>query len=131
MEAVKAEKESERVRKMTPKQLEAAARKLCEIRGVDPDEAIGIIEGESIVFQWCIVADEIRAYLEIQEAINSIPQPSPHVIIRQGQGGVPLEVMEEQSQVETCGNCLHAMHHHWRVRGCDKCGCAISTAHPF
>lgn len=91
---------------MTPEQLEATARKLCEIRGENPDRLIahGAEPDENgfaraILLHspcWQFAAKEIRAHLEIQEAINSIPQPSPYVIIKQGQDGVPPEVIEGQ-----------------------------------
>ena len=62
---------------MTPEQLEAAARKLCEIRGIDPDERREretrhdeFIATTVVYFAWEECADEIRAYLEIQEAIQ-------------------------------------------------------------
>lgn len=67
---------------MTPKQLEAAARKLCEIRGVDPDKQYtftvandpgpdgALSLSEESAFEWEYRAHEIRAYLEIQEAIQ-------------------------------------------------------------
>ena len=75
---------------LTPEQLEAAARKLCEIRGIDPDEVFGkrfrIDKSENpevvSVLWWENLAVEIRAHLEIQEAIQSVPQPSPHVVLR-------------------------------------------------
>jgi hypothetical protein len=82
MEAVKIEKESKRVRKMTPEQLEAAARKLCEIRGIDPDKQYtftvandpspdgALSLSEESDFEWEYRAREIRAYMEIQEAIQ-------------------------------------------------------------
>jgi len=67
---------------LTPEQLEAAARKLCEIRGIDPDERREnetkhdeFISTTVIFLAWEECADEIRAYLEIQEAIRSLPRP--------------------------------------------------------
>jgi RecJ-like exonuclease len=64
---------------MTPEQLEAAARKLCEIRGKNPDE-----ETQFGYFDWDTkrvtpttwlkaCENEIRAHLEIQEAVQSLP----------------------------------------------------------
>ena len=78
---------------LTPEQLEAAARKLCEIRGIDADLKHTFTEAdvdgsgalhltERAVAEWECKADEIRAHLEIQQAIQSIPQPSPHIILK-------------------------------------------------
>ena len=74
---------------LTPEQLEAVARKLCKIRGIDPDERREnetrhdeFISTTVVFLAWEECADEIRAHLEIQEAIQSIPQPSPHVVLR-------------------------------------------------
>lgn len=78
---------------LTPEQLEAAARKLCEIRGIDADLKHAFTEAdvdgsgalhltERTVAEWECKADEIRAYLEIQEAVQSIPQPSPRIALR-------------------------------------------------
>ena len=68
---------------LTPEQLEAAARKLCEIRGIDADlkhtfteadvDDIGALHlTERAVAERECKADEIRAYLEIQEAVQSV-----------------------------------------------------------
>jgi len=65
---------------LTPEQLEAAARKLCEIRRIDPDERCEdetrhdeFISTTIVYFAWEKCAEEIRAYLEIQEAIQNVP----------------------------------------------------------
>lgn len=64
---------------LTPEQLEAAARKLCEIRGIDPDERCEnetrhdeFISTTIAYFAWEECAEEIRAYLEIQEAVRYV-----------------------------------------------------------
>ena len=54
---------------MTPEQLEAAARKLCEIRGWDWREDVSL-EGRKLEMALDVAKWEIRAYLEIQEAIQ-------------------------------------------------------------
>lgn len=49
---------------LTPKQLSAAARKLCELRLIDPDLHFGgWYSNEDLA------AKEIKAFLDIQEAI--------------------------------------------------------------
>ena len=72
---------------LTPEQLEAAARKLCEIRGIDPNERREnetkhdeFISTTVAFLAWEECADEIRVYLEIQEAVQSVPQPSPRIV---------------------------------------------------
>jgi hypothetical protein len=59
---------------MTEQQIEAAARRLCEWRGVEPDEAhwsCGGIGSRGVVlrYAWQGAADEVRARLQMDEAI--------------------------------------------------------------
>ena len=66
---------------LTPEQLEAAARKLCEIRGIDADLKHAFTEAdvdgsgalhltERTIAEWECKAEQIRAHLEIQEAVS-------------------------------------------------------------
>ena len=104
---------------LTPEQLEAAARKLCEIRGIDADLKHAFTEAdvdgsgalhltERTIAEWEYKAEQIRAYLEIQEAIQSVPQPSkPRIGIcscghREDQHSV---VRDSVGQVERCREC--------------------------
>ena len=63
---------------LTDQQIEAAARKLCELRGIDPDDEIGkrYTAACSIetVLQWHSAALEIRAADQVREAIASVTQ---------------------------------------------------------
>ena len=57
--------------------IERAAKKLCEIRGLDPDESVphGHPEGyASIVYskQWELLVPEIRSHLQVEEAIQVV-----------------------------------------------------------
>lgn len=61
---------------MTPEQIEVAARKLCELRRVDPDAIVGVRTqplGSGMYHttsRWRNAAEEITEHLEIQEAIK-------------------------------------------------------------
>lgn len=64
---------------MTPDQLEQAARKLCAIRGLNPDQMLehgappderGYVLLHSP--QWKLIAAEIRAFYQVAEAIDSV-----------------------------------------------------------
>lgn len=58
---------------MTKSQLEAAARKLCELRNQNPDEIINYTSTHSdancIGSRWMVVQDEIEAHVNIANAI--------------------------------------------------------------
>jgi len=67
---------------LTPEQLEDVARKLCKIRGIDPDLKHSFTEAdvdssgalhltERAIAEWEYKAEEIRAHLEVQQAIQS------------------------------------------------------------
>lgn len=63
---------------MTEVQINEAARKLCELRGLNPDETIIGASGDLDVClmkpRWLTVVDEIRQALLIQEAIEFAKQ---------------------------------------------------------
>jgi hypothetical protein len=118
---------------LTPEQLEAAARKLCEIRGIDADlkhffteadvDAGGALHlTERAVAEWECKAEEIRSYLEIQQAIQSIPQPSPRIALHAK--GYPLTSAIDASQsLNRCPDCGHE----WRYYEIDKGLCVGSV----
>lgn len=58
---------------MTDADLEPAARRLCAIRGVDPD-VIGFTryEGLSCTVMWKSVLPELRAHLEREQALMDV-----------------------------------------------------------
>ena len=70
---------------MTPEQIEAAAGKLCELRGLTPEEQMrfGVVDWNASPLavvpithlQHCV--EEIRAHLQVQEAIASVIARSP------------------------------------------------------
>ncbi len=64
---------------LTPDQLEAAARRLCKLRGMDPDEPCGkwSYEGktEHGPAWWELLADEITARLQMDEALAGVTSP--------------------------------------------------------
>lgn len=62
--------------RLTPEQIEAAARKLCELRNWDWREDISDGRRGQPEMALDVAKDEIRAHLEIQEAIESISQSS-------------------------------------------------------
>lgn len=53
---------------MTEQQIEAAARKLCELRGCDPDAVFGLGHPPNLWY----ASREIRQHLRIEEAICSV-----------------------------------------------------------
>lgn len=54
---------------LTDQQIEAAARKLCEIRGIVPDaQALQMTRSGPSYLK--MARDEIRAYLQVQEAVD-------------------------------------------------------------
>lgn len=58
---------------MSKEKLEAAARKLCELRGIDPDECDPYDGHNSLQYgvpYWRRVLPEIEAFLQIQQAIE-------------------------------------------------------------
>ena len=62
---------------MTDEQIEAAARRLCKIRGVDPDKGVSPVDGldpnivePGSVPRWKWVSREVRANLEVRQAIR-------------------------------------------------------------
>lgn len=67
---------------MTDAQLEAAARKLCAIRGIDPDDtSLGFPEPDESGFvefrlvkhpAWRRAAGEIRIFYEVAQALDSV-----------------------------------------------------------
>lgn len=71
---------------MTDEQIEAAARKLCEIRGVDPEQVLesrvafggdparglGTVTSVSQDRAWRLAADEIRRHLQVREAVHFV-----------------------------------------------------------
>ena len=68
---------------LTDQQIEAAARKLCELRGIDPDFSYLVTVADAPVggqlklheetrTHWQCVADEIRAADQLREAIASV-----------------------------------------------------------
>jgi hypothetical protein len=67
---------------MTEEQLEAAARKLCEIRGIDPDKSVphgappndmGYVPSVLLYAPaWRLVASEIRNFYQIAQALDSV-----------------------------------------------------------
>ena len=68
---------------LTDQQIEAAARKLCELRGIDPDYVFGkrITEWNPVtrtaiedVLNWQNLACEIRDADQVREAIASVTQ---------------------------------------------------------
>lgn len=70
---------------MTEQQLEAAARKLCELRGIDPERMIptspppndmGYVPAVLLhVPAWRQAAGEIRGFYQIAQAIDSVLGP--------------------------------------------------------
>lgn len=67
---------------MTEQQLEAAARKLCELRGLDPDQRVshgappnnmGYVPAVLLYSpRWQMVAGEIRGFYQIAQALDSV-----------------------------------------------------------
>lgn len=60
---------------MTEQQIEAAARLLCEKRGIDPDErrgAYGFHKVKNPMPNWTFLADEIRASYEVLTSIATV-----------------------------------------------------------
>ncbi len=62
---------------LTPDQLEAAARRLCKLRGIDPDAELTatLSNGEVIVLSippWNDALREIRARLQMDEALAGV-----------------------------------------------------------
>ena len=53
---------------LTKKQLEAAARKLCALRGLDADANIR----SNYVKQWEVVANEILEWMQVQGVIDEV-----------------------------------------------------------
>lgn len=75
---------------LNDQQIEAAARKLCELRGVNPDGKFVIKvyvppeDGQILnhvhkhCFQWEAMVEEIRAYLQVQESVAFVQiEPVP------------------------------------------------------
>lgn len=58
---------------MTDTQIEAAARELCRLRGLDPDERLTRREASGLPLgrfaRWEVVADEVRAAEQVQAAL--------------------------------------------------------------
>jgi len=64
---------------MNEEKLEKAARKLCELRGLDPDERVGHghPDGYAVMLyspRWKLVAGEIESTLQVLEAIDSVKE---------------------------------------------------------
>lgn len=67
---------------MTPDQLEATARKLCEIRGIDPDSLVstsppptthGYMPAVLLTIPaWRIAADEVNAMYQVVRALDVV-----------------------------------------------------------
>lgn len=60
---------------LTDEQLEQAARELCKIRGMDPDEMVfhrvtSRVSSQS--YRWVDYINEIKEWLQIQEAVNRV-----------------------------------------------------------
>lgn len=55
---------------MTDAQLEKAARWLCEQRGRNPDDVMSFAIAEDARARWKVAADEIKAHMLMQRAIN-------------------------------------------------------------
>lgn len=65
---------------MTDEQIEAAARKLCEIRGIDPDKRVGhgaepdangMVPAVMLYSPaWRLVAREVSAFYQVAQAID-------------------------------------------------------------
>ena len=56
----------------TESQIEEAARILCEMRGVDPDERIGGVRPK-----WKYYAGEIRAHIDRESALQQAVERKP------------------------------------------------------
>ncbi len=56
---------------LTPDQLEAAARRLCKLRGIDPDE-YGRDGFRSSRPNWTVIRNEITARLQMDEALAGV-----------------------------------------------------------
>ena len=67
---------------MTEQQIEAAARKLCEIRGVNPDARVahgappnenGIVHAVLVYSPyWRVVAREVLSFYQVAQAVDSV-----------------------------------------------------------
>lgn len=55
---------------MTDAQLEKAARWLCEQRGRNPDDVMSFAIAEDARARWKVAADEIKAHMLMQRAVN-------------------------------------------------------------
>lgn len=117
---------------LTPEQLEAAARKLCKIRGIDPDERREnetrhdeFISTTVVFLAWEECADEIRSYLEIQEAIQSILQKLPQTASRTN-SALLSEITTTIDQSQSFNRCLDCGHE-WRYHEIHKGFCVGSV----
>lgn len=56
---------------LTEEELETAARKLCELRGIDPDKRVGdeIFDVDICPLAWETVIDEIKNHYQIMASI--------------------------------------------------------------